>query len=92
MLILQRKAGEFILIGDDIRVTVVSVEAGGRVRLAVDAPRSMPILRNELRAAMDINQAAAKEEAPPAELMNYLGKMVRSDERAADPDTTKPHG
>ena len=62
MLILQRKAGESLFIGDDIRVTVVSVEAGGRVRLAIDAPRSLPILRSELRVAADTNQAAAKEE------------------------------
>ena len=52
MLILQRKAGESLLIGDQIKVTVVSVEAGGRVRLAIDAPRSMTILRSELRRAV----------------------------------------
>jgi len=83
MLILQRRPGESILIGEDIQVTVVSVEPGGRVRLAIDAPRSMQILRSELRAAMDTNQAAAEEEAPPTELMSYLEKMGRSDETPA---------
>ena len=38
MLILQRKAGEALLIGDQIEVTVLSVEAG-RVRLAIQAPK-----------------------------------------------------
>ena len=81
MLILQRKEGESLLIGDDIRVTVVSVEAGGRVRLAIDAPRSLPILRSELRRAVDTNQAAAQEEAAPAELMDYLKAMAASEEK-----------
>lgn len=90
MLILQRKPGESILIGEDIRVTVVSVEPGGRVRLAIDAPRSMQILRSELRAAMDTNQAAAKEEAPPTELMNYLQKMGHADEMPAASDEIQP--
>ena len=82
MLILQRKSGESVLIGEEIRVTVVSVEAGGRVRLAVDAPRSMRILRSELQAAMDANQAAAKEEAPPDELLSYLGKITQMNDPA----------
>ena len=72
MLILQRKAGESFLIGDDIRVTVAAVEAGGRVRLAIDAPRSMTILRSELRRAMDTNQDAAREEASPMELLDLI--------------------
>ena len=84
MLILQRKAGESLLIGDNIRVTVVSVEAGGRVRLAIDAPRSLSILRSELRVAADTNQAAAKEEAPPGELMDFLKTIAVPDERAGD--------
>ena len=48
MLILQRKAGESVLIGEDIEVSILSVEAG-RVRLAIQAPKSVPILRSELR-------------------------------------------
>ena len=46
MLILQRKEGESVLIGDDITVSVVSVDSG-RVRLAIDAPRSVSILYRE---------------------------------------------
>lgn len=48
MLILQRKAGESLFIGDEIEVSVLSVEAG-RVRLAIDAPKSVSILRSELK-------------------------------------------
>jgi carbon storage regulator len=47
MLTLTRKAGEKIKIGSDIEITVVDV-GGGKVRLALSAPRSMPILRAEV--------------------------------------------
>lgn len=80
MLILQRKPGESLLIGDEIEVTVVSVEAGGRVRLAIRAPRSMTILRNELRKAIDANQDAAKEEASPLALLGLLPKQKNGGE------------
>jgi carbon storage regulator len=47
MLVLSRKAGERILIGDKIAVTVVRI-APGIVRIGVDAPDGLPILREEL--------------------------------------------
>ncbi len=48
MLVLSRKSEEAILIGDDIKVTVLSVE-GDRVRIGIDAPREMRIYRYELK-------------------------------------------
>ena len=50
MLILQRKEGESLHIGEDVEITVLAVEAG-RVRLAIQAPRDVTILRSELRVA-----------------------------------------
>ena len=47
MLVLTRKAGESIYIGHDISVTIVKVN-GRQVRLKIDAPREVPILREEL--------------------------------------------
>ena len=44
MLILQRKAGESLFIGDDIRLTAVSVEASRTFTFAIDPPLSLPIL------------------------------------------------
>ncbi len=72
MLILQRKEGESLLIGEDIKVSVLSVEAG-RVRLAIQAPRDVPILRDELKNAVTANQEAAEEEASPMALLDMLG-------------------
>ena len=71
MLILQRKAGESLLIGDGIEITVLSVDSG-RVRLAIEAPKSVPILRSELKAAAEVNREAAGEEAPPLALLDVL--------------------
>jgi carbon storage regulator len=47
MLVLSRKHGEAIVIGDGITVTVLAVE-GGRVKLGVVAPREVPIHREEI--------------------------------------------
>lgn len=71
MLILQRKEGESLLLGEDIEITVLSVEAG-RVRLAIQAPRDVTILRRELRVAAEVNREAADEEASPLELLGVL--------------------
>jgi carbon storage regulator len=47
MLVLTRKAGEGIIIGDDIRITVVEMKGGG-VRIGIDAPREMKVHRQEV--------------------------------------------
>ena len=49
MLVLSRKPGEVVVIGDNIRLTVVSV-SGQQVRLGLAAPADVPILRGELHA------------------------------------------
>jgi carbon storage regulator len=48
MLVLSRKPGEEIVIGNDIRVTVVEVK-GGRVKIGIQAPNDVAIFRSELR-------------------------------------------
>ncbi|MBQ9520954.1 MAG: carbon storage regulator CsrA [Oscillospiraceae bacterium] len=62
MLILRRKSGESIVIGDNIHVTVLDINEGS-VRLAIDAPKSIPILRSELLQAADANRDAAASRA-----------------------------
>lgn len=52
MLVLSRKVGERILIGDEIAVTIVRISGGG-VRLGIDAPAEMPVIREELKIAME---------------------------------------
>ena len=57
MLVLQRKIGESIYIGDDIKITIQDV-LGERVKISIDAPREISIMREELRIAMQNNQEA----------------------------------
>ena len=49
MLVLSRKPGESILIGDDIEISIVEVR-GDTVRIGINAPRNITILRQELMA------------------------------------------
>ena len=89
MLILQRKAGESLLIGEDVTIRVVSVD-GTRVRLAISAPEDVPILRSELVIAATANRDSAMEEAAPAELLDLLGGVLdhKREGPAAPVDTT----
>jgi carbon storage regulator len=48
MLVLSRKVGESILISESIRVTVVQSAKNGRIRLGIDAPPEVKVLREEL--------------------------------------------
>ena len=47
MLVLTRKSNQSIMIGDDIELSVLSI-AGGTIRLGIQAPRDVPILRTEI--------------------------------------------
>jgi carbon storage regulator len=59
MLVLTRKPGEKIFIGDNVSLTVVEVK-GDSVRIAVDAPREVKIYRGEIfEAIIAENKAAA---------------------------------
>ena len=89
MLILQRKPGESLVIGEDISISVVSIE-GGRVRLAISAPPEVSILRTELRDAKLANQDSAVEEAAPAELLGLLGGMPVPPEKPPEKGESTP--
>jgi carbon storage regulator len=68
MLVLSRKVGEAILIGDHIEVTVVRVTHNS-VRLGIEAPRGYRIVRDELQEPLE-DEAAGREsgENPVASL------------------------
>ncbi len=52
MLVLSRKVGERVRIGDDVVVTVVRIQ-GERIRLGIDAPREVAVHREEVYARED---------------------------------------
>ncbi|MCA9086540.1 MAG: carbon storage regulator [Planctomycetaceae bacterium] len=62
MLVLSRKAGERILIGDEITVTVVRIGPNS-VRIGIEAPRDMNIVREELCVGRSTPDEAKSSEA-----------------------------
>ena len=62
MLVLTRKAGESVCIGDEIEVRIVSVR-GQKVRIAIEAPQSIVVRRSELErsdARLKLQDAASR--------------------------------
>jgi len=63
MLIITRRPGEKIMLGDDIVVHVMEI-VGNSVRVGIDAPRSLPIYREEIWDAVREENRAAAQVAP----------------------------
>jgi carbon storage regulator len=63
MLIITRRPGERLVLGDDIKIEVMEI-SGTTVRIGIDAPRELPVYREELwEAVKQENEAAAKTAA-----------------------------
>lgn len=61
MLIITRRAGEKVMIGDDIVVEILEI-VGSQVRVGIQAPQSVRVYREEIwRAVKDENRAAATD-------------------------------
>jgi carbon storage regulator len=74
MLVLARKVGQSIIIGDGIELTVIEVR-GEQVRIGVQAPRSVPVHRKELLEQIRAeNIRAAGQEIPDDQLPDVLKK------------------
>lgn len=73
MLVLSRRVGESVVIGNDVVVTVLEVR-GDIIRIGVDAPREVPVHRSEVFEAIEAaNKAAA---APDAAAVSALTAAV----------------
>jgi carbon storage regulator len=62
MLLLTRKLGENIRIGDDVKITIVEVK-GNHVKLGIDAPPSVKVHREEIYERIQQENRRAQEEA-----------------------------
>ena len=60
MLVLSRKVGERILIGDGIAITIVRI-SHGTVRIGVEAPRETPVIREEVLQALESDHSAENQ-------------------------------
>jgi carbon storage regulator len=66
MLILTRRVGETLMIGDDVTVTVLGIK-GNQVRLGINAPKGVPVHREEVyaRIVQEELDKAQSVKAPP---------------------------
>jgi len=65
MLILSRRAGESITIGDEVTVTVLAIN-GNQIRLGIDAPRDVAVHREEIYRKIAEQQQTEQEDQPAA--------------------------
>ena len=73
MLMMSRREGETILIGDDIEIVITQI-GRSRVKVGIRAPREMPVMARELKLVREENLAAAAA-ASPAALSTFLKKI-----------------
>lgn len=69
MLVLTRKGNQSIMIGDDIEISVLEI-LGEKVRIGIQAPRSVPVFRKEIW--VDIQRNREEEAAEVDEALNRL--------------------
>lgn len=80
MLVLQRKKQESILIGDNIRITVLDCGMDG-VKIAIEAPKEISILREELAEAVKANQEAV---LPTEQVLKDLKQFFHKEKKNGD--------
>ncbi len=74
MLILTRKLNEAIMIGEDIKITVVEIQ-GDKVKLGIEAPRELSVLREEIyRAVSEENRQATLNPRGVADIVKQVKK------------------
>ncbi|MCM3602651.1 carbon storage regulator CsrA [Robertmurraya korlensis] len=71
MLVLTRKSGESIKIGDDIEITILSVK-NDHIKIGINAPKNLEILRKEL--LLQITNENVQASAVQGDLINILKK------------------
>lgn len=83
MLVLSRRVGQSIVVGDDVVITVLE-QRGDVVRIGVDAPRSVQVRRLELLAQLEeTNRAAA---SPDPDAVAGLSRLVAQNEPPSTED------
>lgn len=71
MLVLTRKVGESVKIGDDIELKVLSID-GEQIKIGIDAPKEIAIHRKEVYLAIEQENSAAADSS--FDLLNFLKK------------------
>ena len=83
MLVIRRRSGETLLIGDDIEIEILDI-GSSQVKLGIRAPKQVVVLRKEIQITGQENLAASKEKSDAAlnSLLQTLKKRNESPIRA----------
>lgn len=79
MLVITRKSSESILIGNDIRVTVLEISEG-KVKIGIEAPKHVNIVRTEVLETINANIDAVLAESP-RDLNLLKSKIIKRKEK-----------
>ena len=61
MLVLTRKVSESFVVGDDVKITIIDIIGGNKVRVGIEAPQEVPVYREEIYKLIKAeNEQAAK--------------------------------
>jgi carbon storage regulator len=79
VLVLTRKGNQSIMIGDEIEISVLAI-MGEKVRIGIEAPRSIPVFRKEVYVEIQRDRESATDpEANPAAVDEALNRLKSSD-------------
>ena len=77
---MRRRAGESILIGDDIEIQIIHI-GESRIKIGITAPKSVPVSLKEVKLVGQENVAAAQLRSVAA-LRNLLDRLIEGPDRA----------
>ncbi len=93
MLVMSRRVGDTILIGDDIEIVIAHI-GRSRVKVGIRAPRAVPVIAREEKLVRDENLAAVASPPSPAMLTALMAQLQPAAHPAVMPpiDSSYPRG
>jgi len=85
MLVLSRQRDESIMIGDDVKITIVDVR-GDKVRLGIEAPREIPVHRMEIYEAIQREKKEKQAQEQPEKQPQEQSEKAAQKEPEKEPE------